>query len=141
MTTEAHHGPRFPLGGFHLEECRSWGAIVLNSACVVRNGDHSSAPRNSARFPYRGRSRPVRSDPLSGFEICAPVRLTITGIPNAPETFGRPCPGDGYPLTCTLILSTAPVRKGYVEHTLPGRERAGEGVARSKIFRVFHQVR
>ena len=46
---------------------------------------------------------PVRSDPLSGFGICAPIRLTITGIPNAPETFGRPCPGpDGYPLTRTV---------------------------------------
>jgi len=106
----------FPLGVFHLEERRSWGAIVLDSSCVIRNGDHLHAPMNSARFPRRGRSRPDKSHPLGGFDICAPVRLTVTGISsisNPPEPFCRLRPSDRYPLTRALVLPTASVWKEY----------------------------
>ena len=126
VTVETHCGPRFPLRVFHLEECRSCGAIVPDSSCVVHNGDHLHPPGCSARFPYRGRSRHVKSHPLSGFDICATVRLTVTGIPNAPGTF------------CRLISSTTSVWEDYVKHTFA--KEPGKGFARQEVFRMFHQV-
>jgi len=102
---------------------------------AVRNRDHLRAPRRPARFPYQGRSRLVKSRPLCGSKTRAPVRLTVTTIPNAPGPFCRRRPGDGHPLMRPLILSTASAWKEYVEHTF--MKGLGKGLLDKRCFVHF----
>lgn len=98
-------------------------------------GDCLHPSRNSARFPRRDRSRPIEPHTLCSIEICAPVCLSTSGIPNACEPFCRPRPGDRYPLTRALILSTASVWKEYVEHTFV--KELGKGLLDERFFVHF----
>ena len=54
--------------------------------------DNLHAPENSARSLRRNWPWTIKLHPLGGFEICSPVHLSVSGIPNAPEQFCRPRP-------------------------------------------------
>ena len=98
-------------------------------------GDDLHPPGNCPRFPCPHWSRPIEPHPLCGLEICTPVCLSVSGIPSACELLCRPGPGDRYPLTRTLISSTASAWKEYVEHTFV--KELGKGTLDKKCFIRF----